>query len=103
MDVDRDRTYGCLSHDPVEIVNTFGGQWSTTRFEAGDVILFGMFTMHASLTNVSDRWRISCDTRFQPADEPADPRWVGEKPGPDIALRAIKLKSIEQARAQWNL
>jgi hypothetical protein len=39
-----------------------------------------MFTMHGSLTNTSNRYRLSCDTRYQRADEPVDERWVGENP-----------------------
>ena len=47
----------------------------------GDVILFGMHTMHASTTNLTSRFRLSCDVRFQPASEPADNRWVAGGPG----------------------
>ena len=31
-----------------------------------------------STTNVTDKVRISCDVRWQPADQPSDPRYVGE-------------------------
>lgn len=80
MDVDRDRVSGWYSKDPLEVTDRFGGQWATTHFAAGDVILFGMYTLHASTNNTTDRWRISCDTRFQPASEPVDERWAGKNP-----------------------
>ena len=34
--------------------------------------------MHMSTTNTTDRARISADVRWQPASEPADPRYVGD-------------------------
>ncbi|MAX25876.1 MAG: phytanoyl-CoA dioxygenase [Phycisphaeraceae bacterium] len=79
-DVDRDGTSGHFTHDLLGIAREFGGQWQTTTFEPGDVILFGMHAMHASTTNTTNQWRISCDTRFQPAADPIDERWVGKNP-----------------------
>ena len=78
-DVDRDQTPGHFSSDPVAISETFGGQWQTTHFQAGDLLVLAMFTMHTSTKNRSDRWRISSDIRFQPAEDPVDQRWVGEE------------------------
>ena len=41
-----------------------------------------MFMLHGSLDNQSPlgRVRLSCDTRYQRADEPIDPRFVGSPP-----------------------
>lgn len=50
------------------------------EFHAGDVLTFGMGTVHASLDNHSNRFRLSSDSRYQLACEPVDERWVGEKP-----------------------
>lgn len=79
-DVDRDKTDGWYSRDPVEVAKRWGGQWQTAQFAMGDAMIFGMFTMHGSLNNVSGRFRFSCDTRYQRDDEPKDPRWVGAEP-----------------------
>lgn len=79
-DVDRDGTPGHFTTDLLDIAQKFGGHWETTTFEPGDVILFGMHSMHASTTNTTHQWRISCDTRFQPVNDPIDERWVGENP-----------------------
>ncbi len=76
MDVDRDGVEGWFSRDPMEISERFGGQWLTSAFSMGDVILFGMHTMHASTTNLSNRFRLSCDVRYQPASDPVDSRWI---------------------------
>ncbi len=107
-DVDRDHTAGWFTRDPMEIVEKFGGQWATTSYRMGDVILFGMFTMHASTTNLTDRYRLSCDIRFQPAADPVDERWVGENPIGHYAWaysRGDKQKaiSIEESRAAWGV
>jgi len=105
MDVDRDRVNGWFSVDPLEITQKFGGQWATTKFNAGDVLIFGMYTMHASTTNTTDRWRLSCDTRFQPANDPVDERWVGENPIAHYAWskEPEKMVEMETAREKWGV
>lgn len=100
MDVDRDVADGWFTRDPLEITEQYGGEWKTTEFQAGDVILFGMHTMHASTTNLTNRFRLSCDVRYQPASEPADQRWI--KNGTAHTAHGItKLRSIEELRAEW--
>jgi hypothetical protein len=54
----------------------FGGRWLTTEFQAGDLLIFTMFTLHCSLDNTSPRIRLSTDSRYQPAADPVDERWV---------------------------
>ncbi|NGP44909.1 phytanoyl-CoA dioxygenase family protein [Bacillaceae bacterium SIJ1] len=104
MDVDRDNVAtGWFSEDPVEIVDEFGGQWATTSFEAGDMILFGMYMMHASLNNTTNRFRISADTRYQLASEPVDERWVGKKPKGHYAWGTTPQKSVAEARKEWGV
>lgn len=103
MDVDRDLVAGWFSNDPVEIVDKFGGKWRTSSFRMGDVLLFSMYTMHASTNNMSNRFRLSADTRYQPAGDPVDERWVGEEPMAHYAWGKGKMKPMEQARAEWGL
>jgi len=57
-----------------------GGRWLTTDFKAGDVLSFGMGTVHASLDNHSNCFRLSSDSRYQLASLPVDERWVGRNP-----------------------
>jgi hypothetical protein len=72
---------GKLSDDPVQLREELGGRWLTADFRPGDVLIFTMFTLHASLDNQSEnRLRLSTDTRYQLASEPVDERWVGEDP-----------------------
>lgn len=104
MDVDRDNVAtGWFSDDPVEIVDMYGGQWATTPFEAGDAIIFGMFMMHASLNNTTNRFRISSDTRYQLASEPVDERWIGKKPKGHYAWGKTPSKSVQEARKEWGV
>jgi hypothetical protein len=105
MDVDRDLVKGSFSSDPLEIIEKFGGKWQTANFRMGDVLLFGMYTLHSSLTNTSDRYRISCDVRFQPANEPVDERWVGENPKAHYAWHATPDKMVDMStmRDKWGV
>ncbi|MDA0991804.1 MAG: phytanoyl-CoA dioxygenase family protein [Verrucomicrobia bacterium] len=103
MDVDRDHVTGWFTGDPLEITNKFGGQWQTTNFRAGDVLVITMFTMHGSTNNTTDRWRLSCDTRFQPASDPVDERWVGESPMAHYAWTKGEVKPMAVARAEWGV
>lgn len=103
LDVDRDRVEGWFSKDPVELVDRYGGRWATSEFRAGDAMIFGMFLMHGSLTNTSDRYRLSCDTRYQPANEPADERWVGENPKAHSESAGATITPMAEARARWDV
>jgi len=103
MDVDRDNVTGWFSNDPVEIVDRFGGRWATTEFRAGDALIFGMYLMHGSLTNTTDRYRISVDTRYQLASEPVDERWVGRKPKGHYAWGQGRTVAMEEARKSWGV
>jgi ectoine hydroxylase-related dioxygenase (phytanoyl-CoA dioxygenase family) len=71
-----------LSTNPCEWREQFGTRWLTTDFEAGDVLCFGMDTVHGALDNNSKtgKCRLSSDTRYQLASEPFDERWNGENP-----------------------
>ncbi|MFD0670683.1 phytanoyl-CoA dioxygenase family protein [Cohnella sp. GCM10027633] len=78
-DSDRDGI-GHYTDDPLVITEKFGGKWATAEFEAGDILIFGMFLMHCSLENTTNAYRLSVDTRYQSAFEKIDERWSGKKP-----------------------
>lgn len=84
MDVDRDHVDGWFSNDPRHLAKTYGGQWKTTNFRAGDVLIFSMRTIHASLTNTTRTFRLSSDTRYQLATDPIDERWISQAGKPPI-------------------
>ena len=80
MDADRDGLEWL--GDPLRIQQRFGARWLSTDFEAGDLLCFGMGTVHAALDNHSPvgRCRLSSDSRYQLASEPLDERWNGPDP-----------------------
>lgn len=104
-DVDRDLIEGHFSENPKEIVEKFGGNWATTSFSAGDVIIFSMYLMHASLVNTSNKIRITADTRYQLASEPIDERWIGENPKGHYAWKQedVQIETLEESRKRWGL
>ncbi|XP_005112039.2 1-deoxypentalenic acid 11-beta-hydroxylase [Aplysia californica] len=122
MDAEKENLQGTgwFTEDPYEITSKFGGQWKTVDFSAGDVLIFGMRTAHMSTTNTTHLARISCDTRWQPASEPVDPRFCGlirvsdskfgllskmtkEEKEEDRLRKERNTVSIEQLKAVWGL
>lgn len=71
---------GVLSTNPVSLREHLGGRWLTTEYRMGDLLIFGLTTVHASLDNQTMSFRFSTDARYQPASEPIDERWIGENP-----------------------
>lgn len=104
-DVDRDLIEGYFSKDPMEMVTQFGGRWATTEFHPGDVLIFGMHILHASLANLSDCYRISADARYQLASEPFDDRWKGLPLKKHYAYwdPSVKLEPVQESRRRWGI
>jgi len=50
--------------------------WATADFAVGDVLLFHCLTSHAALPNRAARLRLSQDTRWQSAGQPAPERMI---------------------------
>lgn len=77
-DADRDGLTW-LDASPTTVQERYGDRWLTTDFQPGDVLMFGMHTLHGAIDNTSPtgRCRLSSDSRYQRVDEPADPRWNG--------------------------
>jgi hypothetical protein len=72
---------GWLSDRSDTLPEKFSTRWLTAKnWRMGDFITFNMTMIHGSLDNSSDRIRLSSDTRYQRASEPADERWIGPKP-----------------------
>lgn len=104
-DVDIDGYQGWFTKDPRSITDTFGGRWLTNDVAAGDLLTFGLWTMHASTTNTTDKWRLSCDVRYQPAAEPADDRWIGnDAKGHSEPFRMQETPhTMEEMREKWGV
>ena len=103
MDVDRDNISGWFTEDPDEIIDGFGGAWQASDVRAGDIITFGLHLLHASTTNTTNRFRLSCDVRFQPEHEVVDERWLGEKARGHYQTKNAPIVPMEKARADWGV
>lgn len=71
---------GMLSHDPVSLGRQLRLRWLTADYRAGDLLTFRIDTVHIGLDNNAETYRLSCDSRYQPASQPADDRWIGPNP-----------------------
>ncbi len=72
---------GAIQLNPDALRQRLGGKWCTAQeYRMGDLLTFSVFTVHGSLDNHSQEIRLSSDSRYQLASEPADERWVGENP-----------------------
>ncbi len=73
---------GALPDDPIDLAQDRDCQLLTADFGPGDVVVFGMFTLHGSFDNDSaaGRVRLCCDVRYQPEEDAVDRRWFGPDP-----------------------
>ena len=71
---------GSLGSNPTQVRRSLSGRWLTADFRATDVLFFNAFLVHGGLDNQTNRIRLSSDSRYQLASEPADERWIGENP-----------------------
>jgi hypothetical protein len=72
-------------------------------FAAGDVILFGMHTLHMSTANLTDRVRVSCDVRWQPASLPVDDRYFGDDPPGTTGAGYAELNGAKPLTQDWHV
>lgn len=66
---------GWLTKSPLSLADQYSCKWVTENFQAGDVVIFGLNTLHCSTVNATDEYRLSCDTRFQPINDEVDSRY----------------------------
>jgi ectoine hydroxylase-related dioxygenase (phytanoyl-CoA dioxygenase family) len=78
----RDRTdwNGEITEDPHQLARDWNARWLTADYRMGDVLIFTLRTVHAGTDNEIDPLRLSTDSRYQPANQPIDERWIGEHP-----------------------
>ena len=93
-----------MMDDAVEFARSRGSRLLTANFEPGDVILFGMTTMHGSFDNCSpiNRTRLSVDVRWQPASEPIDDRYFGANPAGTTGIGYAELNGAKPLTEPWH-
>ena len=69
---------GWLTEDPGTLGLTADKplMWVTDDFAMGDIVVFGLDTLHMTANNQSDEWRISVETRWQPLQDPYPPYYA---------------------------
>lgn len=105
-DMDRDLTDAVFSTNPREMVDKFGFTLATAHFNPGDVIIFGLYMMHSSAPNRSDRYRISIDTRYQLASDEKDDRFFFREDGSwlgNFYNKGVSYKPMTELRHEWGL
>jgi hypothetical protein len=83
--------------------------WAATDYQAGDVIFFHGFTVHATGPNLGDQVRLSMDCRYQSADEPIHPNALlphhhakGVLPGWSTLTKGwASTRAVEVEEAVW--
>ena len=56
-----------LKIKPIDAADVPAGAWRRTTYRPGDVLLMSLDTPHTGITNHSDRFRLSMDTRVMPS------------------------------------
>jgi len=106
FDVARDTTRkATLAQDALTLARERGTRLMTRNFEAGDVVIFGMYILHGSLENHSplQRVRLSCDVRWQPADLPLDERYFGANPSGTTGVGYAELIGAKPLTQEWHV
>ena len=93
-----------MTGDAIEFARSRGSRLLTANFEPGDIILFGMTTMHGSFDNCSPtgRTRLSVDVRWQPASEPIDDRYFGVNPSGTTGMGYAELNGAKPLTESWH-
>jgi ectoine hydroxylase-related dioxygenase (phytanoyl-CoA dioxygenase family) len=91
---------GWFTDDPAEVTQLFGGRWASADFKAGDLLVFGMKTLHMSTTNMTDKLRLSCDVRWQPKTDPIDERYLTNAEGGFGKLQKAGIKGVNKAEGE---
>jgi hypothetical protein len=69
-----------ISFDLPGLAERFDTRWLIANYEPGDMMVHSPYIVHASTDNVDPHgvMRLSTDIRYQPANEPIDPRWQSD-------------------------
>ena len=89
----------------VSFANKRNAKLLTTNFKPGDVLIFGMHTLHGAFENhaTDDRIRLTCDIRYQPISEPRDPRYFGVSPGGTTGAGYGELNGARPLTEDWHV
>ncbi|MFK7962943.1 MAG: phytanoyl-CoA dioxygenase family protein [Burkholderiaceae bacterium] len=106
FDVARDTNrQAALVQTPRDYASKHSTQLLTTDFAAGDIVVFGMHTLHGTFDNTDPdgKCRLSCDVRYQPAAAPQDPRYFGPNPSGTTGAGYGELVGAKPMTDAWHV
>ena len=93
-----------LEKHPVQFAQERNTKILTAEFKPGDALIFGMYTVHGTFENHAKdkKIRLTCDVRYQPENEPKDPRYFGHKPTGTTGAGYAELNSARPLNEGWH-
>ena len=90
---------------PIQFAQERNTKLLTAEFNPGDVLIFGMHTVHGSFEHHAkdNKIRLTCDIRFQPKSEPKDSRYFGLNPGGTTGAGYAELNSARPLNEDWHI
>ena len=94
-----------IDDHPADFARGRGTRLLTAHFRPGDVLVFGMYTVHGALEHhASDnRIRLTTDIRYQPTSEAKDPRYFGPNPGGTTGAGYGELNGARPLTEDWHI
>ena len=93
-----------IDKHPVQFAQERNTKILTAEFKPGDALIFGMYTVHGTFENHAKdkKIRLTCDVRYQPENEPQDPRYFGHKPTGTTGAGYAELNSARPLNEDWH-
>ena len=94
-----------IDEHPASFASKRNAKLLTTTFTPGDVLIFGMDTLHGAFENYAadNRIRLTCDVRYQPRNKPKDPRYFGVNPGGTTGAGYGELNGARPLIEDWHI
>jgi ectoine hydroxylase-related dioxygenase (phytanoyl-CoA dioxygenase family) len=103
VDLHKDKKATIDKH-PVQFAQERNTKILTADFKPGDALIFGMYTVHGTFENHAkdQKIRLTCDVRYQPENEPKDPRYFGNNPTGTTGAGYAELNSARPLNEDWH-
>lgn len=94
-----------FSESPGEFAEARNARLLSGNITAGDVIVFGMYTLHGTFDNVSadNRCRLTCDVRYQPLSAAVDERYFNADPTGTTGAGYGELVGAKPLNEPWHV
>jgi len=106
FDVDKNKDLkATIDSHPIDFAKEKETKILTAHFNPGDILIFGMYTVHGTFENHAkdNKIRLTCDIRFQPQNEPKDQRYFGINPGGTTGAGYGELNSARPLNEDWHI